>query len=105
MISSLAVLLYLSGTWKMKMAKSKVVGAAMLLHEIPLSKNLSRKIARFLVSKIGPATGVNGSKGREFNLGFRNSVFWFPGIITWKWPEEGIRGWELKGQDRKKKDI
>jgi len=26
--------------------------------EIPLPKNLSRKIARFLVSKIGPATGV-----------------------------------------------
>ena len=29
---------------------------------------------------------LNGSKGREFNLGFRNSVFWFPGIIKWKRP-------------------
>jgi len=33
--------------------------------EIPLQKNLSRKIARFLVSKISPATGVN--------------------LFTWKW--------------------
>jgi len=33
---------------------------------------------------------LNGSKGREFNLGFRNSVFWFPGIIKWKWPNCGL---------------
>jgi len=30
------------------------------------------------------AAWSNGSKGREFNLGFRNSVFWFPGNIKWK---------------------
>ena len=31
---------------------------------------------------------LNGSKGREFNLWFRNSVFCFPGIIKWKRPKE-----------------
>ena len=31
-------------------------------------------------------TTLNGSKGREFNFGFRNSVFLFPGIIKWKRP-------------------
>ena len=31
---------------------------------------------------------LNGSKGQEFNLEFRNSVFWFPGIIKWKRPKK-----------------
>jgi len=31
----------------------------------------------------------NGSKGREFNLWFRNSVFLFPGFIKWKRPKGG----------------
>jgi len=31
--------------------------------EIPLPKILSRKIARFFVSKISPATGVTGELG------------------------------------------
>ena len=31
---------------------------------------------------------LNGSKGREFKNGFRNSVFWFPGIIKWKQPNK-----------------
>jgi len=30
---------------------------------------------------------LNGNKGREFNLGFRNSLFWFPGNIKWKRPK------------------
>jgi len=33
---------------------------------IPLPKNLSRKIARFFVSKIGPATGVSPVNGLGF---------------------------------------
>jgi len=41
---------------------------------IPLPKNLSRKIARFFVSKIGPATGVRGcwfgSKKLHFQKNF-----------------------------------
>ena len=40
--------------------------------EIPLPKNLSRKIARFLVSKIGPATGV--SHGTYVNMGWLRLV-------------------------------
>ena len=35
-----------------------------------------------------PNPSLNGSKGREFNLGFRNSVFWYPGIIKWKRPKQ-----------------
>ena len=43
---------------------NKVVGASNAYPEIPLPKNLSRKIARFFVSKIGPATGVTYASGR-----------------------------------------
>jgi len=35
--------------------------------KIPLPKNLSRKIARFFVSKIRPATGVKSSQGLIFD--------------------------------------
>ena len=42
---------------------NKVVGASNASPEIPLPKNLSRKIARFFVSKIGPATGVTPVAG------------------------------------------
>jgi len=35
---------------------------------------------------------LDGRKGQEFNLGFRNSVFWFPGIIKWKRPDKSLLG-------------
>jgi len=43
---------------------------------------------------------LNGSNGREFNLGFRNSVFWFPGMIKWKRPEP----WDMSPSESRRKE-
>jgi len=45
---------------------------------IPLPKNLSRKIARFFVSKIGPATGVRNDsfKANFILLRYFHKIWW-----------------------------
>ena len=130
---------YLSGTWKLKLAKPKVEGTPTVrsiskkrglycgvslvpIHHllVPGGKLWMGTTETFLVYQniifelvvpsqpwcdplffttpliLPKPNWLNESKGREFDLGFRNSVFWFPGIIKWKRPKSSGDAFDFK---------